>query len=62
MFLAIVSAQQWPLHQVGINDAYLHGFVEEELYMTPPAGYAKAQYGQVCRLIKSIYGLKQVGH
>lgn len=37
----------------------MHGFLDEEVYMVPPAGYSKAKVGQVCRLKKSIYGLKQ---
>lgn len=42
LFLAIAVAKQWIVHQVDINNAYLHGYVEEELYMNPPEGYNKA--------------------
>ena len=61
IFLAIASAKQWPIHQIDINNAYLHGFIDEDLYMIPPEGYTKACNGQVCKLIKSLYGLKQAG-
>jgi len=59
LFIAIATAFQWPLHQLDINNAFLHGFIDEEVYMLPPQGYFKAQPGQVCKLQKSLYGLKQ---
>lgn len=40
---------------------YLHGFIDEELYMQPPIGYTKVQPGQVCKLQRSLYGFKQDG-
>ncbi|WCJ28653.1 Retrovirus-related Pol polyprotein from transposon RE1 [Euphorbia peplus] len=61
VFLALTAHFQWELHQCDVNNAYLHGYIEEELYMIPPEGYTKAKPGQVCRLVKSIYGLKQAG-
>ena len=42
-----------------MNNAFLHGYIDEEVYMIPPAGYTKALHGQVCRLKRSLYGLKQ---
>ncbi|GJY75319.1 retrovirus-related pol polyprotein from transposon RE2 [Tanacetum coccineum] len=51
-------AKGWPLHQLDINNAFLHGFINEDIYMQPPAGYAAASSGQVCKLKKSLYGLK----
>lgn len=59
LFIALATAQHWPLHQLDINNAFLHGFIEEEVYMLPPRGYFKAQPGQVCKLQRSLYGLKQ---
>ncbi|XP_019105538.1 uncharacterized mitochondrial protein AtMg00810-like [Beta vulgaris subsp. vulgaris] len=47
------------LHQLDINNAFLHGYIDEDLYMHPPLGYTKAKPGQVCKLKRSIYGLKQ---
>ena len=57
--LVIAVTKTWPLHQLDINNAFLHGFIDEELFMTPSKGYSKAQPGQVCKLQISLYRLKQ---
>lgn len=62
LFLAIAASHSWPVHQMDINNAYLHGFIDDELYILPPKGYTKATPSQVCKLRKALYGLKQVGH
>ncbi|GKD22240.1 retrovirus-related pol polyprotein from transposon TNT 1-94 [Tanacetum coccineum] len=59
VLIAIATTKGWPLHKLDVNNAFLHGFVDEEIYMKPPEGYTKAGVGQVCRLNKSLYGLKQ---
>lgn len=61
MLLAITIAKTWLVHQLDINNAYFHGYVDEELYMLPPQGYDKVKGYQVCKLKKSIYGLKEAG-
>ncbi|GKD10543.1 retrovirus-related pol polyprotein from transposon TNT 1-94 [Tanacetum coccineum] len=48
VLIAIATAKEWPLHQLDVNNAFLHGYVEEEIYMKPPEGYSKALPGQVC--------------
>lgn len=60
-FLAIGASKQWQIHQVDVNNAYLHGHIEEEIYLQPPEGYHKAKAGKVCKQFKSLYGLKQAG-
>jgi len=59
IFISLATAKGWPLHQLDINNAFLHGFIDEEVYMYPPEGYHKAAPGQVCKLERSLYGLKQ---
>ncbi|KAL0444073.1 UNVERIFIED_CONTAM: Retrovirus-related Pol polyprotein from transposon TNT 1-94 [Sesamum latifolium] len=42
-----------------VNNAFLHGYLDEEVYMVPPKGYNKAHGRLACRLKKSLYDLKQ---
>ncbi|KAL0399091.1 UNVERIFIED_CONTAM: Retrovirus-related Pol polyprotein from transposon RE1 [Sesamum radiatum] len=56
--LAVASSYAWPIHKVDINNAFLHGFLEEDIYMLPPDGYS-VPAGQVCKLRRFLYGLKQ---
>ena len=59
IFIALATARDWPLHQLVINNTFLHGFIDEEVYMLPPQGYNKALSGQICKLQRPTYGLKQ---
>lgn len=61
VLLTVATAKQWPIHHVDINNAFLHGSLDEEVYMVPPKGYVQAKEGQVCKLLKYLYGLKQAG-
>ena len=60
LFISLATSYDWNLHQLNIRNAFLHGDLQEEVYMEQPLGFvAQREIGKVCRLRKSLYGLKQ---
>ena len=57
-FLSIAVAKGWELHQMDVNNAFLHGDLEEEVFMKMPPGFAASDSNKLCRLKKSLYGLR----
>ena len=60
VLISIAVNLDWELLQYDIKNAFLYGDLKEEIYMQMPPGYEnEATQGKVCRLKRSIYGLKQ---
>ena len=60
ILLSLAVNRDWPLHQFDVKNAFLHGDLEEEVYLDVPPGFEDSKTeGKVCRLKKSLYGLKQ---
>jgi hypothetical protein len=56
--LAIVENKGWEFNQMDMKNAFLHSDLSEEIYMEQPQGFMHDS-SLVCRLKKSLYGLKK---
>jgi hypothetical protein len=58
--LSLAAQHQWSLRQLDISNAFLHGFLKEDVFMIQPPGFVHSDYpNHVCKLYKSLYELKQ---
>nr|GEW05262.1 retrotransposon protein, putative, Ty1-copia subclass [Tanacetum cinerariifolium] len=58
--LSLAVTNSWPLHQLDVNNAFLYGYLKEQVYMKQPSGFIDPQRpNHVCLLHRSLYGLKQ---
>ena len=60
MVIAIAALRNLEIHQMDVKIAFLNGELDEEIYMEQPEEFcAIGQEKKVCKLVKSLYGLKQ---
>ncbi|KAK8597134.1 hypothetical protein V6N12_065610 [Hibiscus sabdariffa] len=60
ILLAIAAFHDYEIWQMDVKTAFLNGKLEEDVYMTQPEGFVTQENaGKVCKLQRSIYGLKQ---
>ena len=59
VLLSLTLNLEWPLYQLDVKNAFLNGELEEEVLMDAPPGFEDNFGTKVCKLKKSLYGLKQ---
>ena len=59
IFLAIVSHYDYKIWEMDVKMTFLNGNLYEKVYMTQPEGFIYENGSKVCKLQRSIYGLKQ---
>jgi hypothetical protein len=60
VLLSLAISRGWVIRQIDIQNAFLHGFLNEDVYMKQPAGFVDSEHpNHICKLDKSLYGVKQ---
>ena len=60
LILAMVASLDLELHQIDVKTAFLNRELDEEIFVDQPIGFVvKGQERKICRLNRSLYGLKQ---
>ncbi|RDX94368.1 hypothetical protein CR513_23256, partial [Mucuna pruriens] len=59
IIITLALTHHWPLKQLDINNAFLNGLLDEDVYLTQPPSFEDPNKTLVCKLNKAIYGLKQ---
>ena len=57
--IALAAIRKWSLYQLNVNNAFPHGDLYDEVYTRMPEGIPN-RHNKVCKLQKSLHGLKQV--
>jgi hypothetical protein len=57
--LFLVISRSWPVHQLDVKNVFMYGTLSKTVYCSQPIGFVDpTQPDRVCRLNKSLYGLK----
>ncbi|GJR15226.1 ribonuclease H-like domain-containing protein [Tanacetum coccineum] len=58
--LSLAVSRKWSIHQLDVKNSFLNGDLSETVYMHQPPSFVDARFPtHVCRLQRSLYGLKQ---
>ena len=61
VILGLAASMNLKLEQLDVKNAFLHGDLDEEIFIEQPEGFkVKGKENMICKLNKSLYGLKQV--
>ena len=60
LVIALAAQNSWPIFQLDVKSAFLHGYLEEQVFIEQPPGYIKVgNEDGVYKLKKALHGLKQ---
>jgi hypothetical protein len=63
LVVAIAALEDLQLYSIDVDNAYLNGQMDTQMFMKQPQGFIDPQHpSKVCELLKSLYGLKQAGN
>jgi hypothetical protein len=63
LIISLATSLGWPMEQADIDTAFLWSDIDEDIYMQQPEGHTDPVHPDyVCKLLKSLYGLKQAAH
>ena len=59
VLMSLAETYHWPIHQLDIKSTFLNDILEEEVDMDQPPGFVtQRKCAKICKLKKSLYGLK----
>jgi histone deacetylase 1/2 len=60
LLISMALSRRWHIRHLDIQNAFLNGFLDEEVYMRQPRGFVHSDKpGHYCKLVRSLYGLQQ---